>query len=71
MFIHVFQYIRDKFGKFFGFQETSPYSAVMKEKKVKEKKPKVQGETLQIKIKDVISEVLKDLGNPVSFISFL
>lgn len=58
------RYIRDKFGKTFGFQENSPYRVLIKERKLKEKKPKVQGETLQIKIRDIITNVINDLGNP-------
>ena len=39
----------------------------MKEKKIKKKKPHVQGETLAMKIKDIINDVITAAGNPVSF----
>ncbi|XP_052817183.1 heterochromatin protein 1-binding protein 3-like [Mya arenaria] len=58
----VFQrYLREKFGKFFGFQDSSPYKVLIKERK--EKKKKVEGETAQIKIREVIKQALEDLGN--------
>lgn len=40
---------------------------MLKERQVKAKKPKVQGETLQIKIRDIITNVVNEIGNPVSF----
>ncbi|KAL4240430.1 Heterochromatin protein 1-binding protein 3 [Mactra antiquata] len=64
------RYIRDKFGKSFGFQENSPYRVLIKERKVKEKKPKVEGETMQIKIRDIITNVINDLGNPTKGLRF-
>lgn len=70
MTVLILQYIRDKFGKCFGFQENSPYRVLIKERQVKEKKPKVQGETLQIKIRDIISNVINEIGNPVSFAQY-
>ena len=59
--------MREKFGKTLGFQENSPYRVLIKERKRQERKPKVQGETLQIKIRDIIINVINELGNPVSF----
>ena len=60
--------MREKFGKAFGFKESSPYKGLLKERKIKEKKPHVQGETLALKIKDIIHDVITTAGNPVSFI---
>ena len=59
--------MREKFGKTYGFKDTSPYKGLIKERKVKAKKPHVQGETLALKIKDIIHEVITTAGNPVSF----
>ncbi|XP_045212181.2 nucleolar protein dao-5-like [Mercenaria mercenaria] len=57
------RYVREKFGKTLGFQENSPYRVLIKERKIQERKPKVQGETLQIKIRDIIINVINELGN--------
>ena len=43
----------------------SPLHGLIKEVKPKEKK--VQGETLSLKIKDILNEVITGVGNPVSF----
>jgi len=49
--------------------EGTQYADLIKPKKPKsEKKPKVEGDSLQHKLKDVIKEAIVDLGNPVSFI---
>lgn len=60
--------MKDKFGKTYGFKDSSPFKGLIKERKVKVKKPHVQGETLAIKIKDMIHEVITAAGNPVSFL---
>ena len=59
--------MREKFGKMFGFKDDSPYKGLLKERKIKEKKPHVQGETLGLKIKNIIQDVITTAGNPVSF----
>ena len=59
--------MREKFGKTYGFKDLSPYKGLINERKVKVKKPHVQGETLALKIKDIINEVITAAGNPVSF----
>lgn len=43
----------------------SPLNGLVKELKPKEKK--VQGETLSLKLKDILNEVITGVGNPVSF----
>lgn len=43
----------------------SPLHGLIKELKPKEKK--VQGETLSLKLKDILNEVITGVGNPVSF----
>lgn len=43
----------------------SPLNGLIKELKPKEKK--VQGETLSLKLKDILNEVITGVGNPVSF----
>lgn len=58
------KFVKSKFGKFFGYQENSPYRVLLKERKKKEKKAQVQGETLQIKLRDIITEVINEAGNP-------
>lgn len=60
--------IRDKFGKFYGVKEMSPLHGLIKELKPKEKK--VQGETLSLKLKDILNEVITGVGNPNKGVRF-
>lgn len=64
------KHIKDKFGKTFGLTETSAYQGIVKEKKLSDKKPKVQGETLNLKMKDILMEVINEAGNPIKGIRF-
>lgn len=60
--------IRDKLGKFYGVKEMSPLNGLVKELKPKEKK--VQGETLSLKLKDILNEVITGVGNPNKGVRF-
>ena len=64
------QVIKDKFGKEVGIKESSPYKGLIKETKPKPKQMKVKAESLNKKMKDIIEEVLKETGNPVSLKSY-
>ncbi|XP_056018207.1 heterochromatin protein 1-binding protein 3-like [Ostrea edulis] len=54
--------VREKLGKYYGVKEMSPLHGIIKEIKPKEKK--VQGETLSLKMKDILNEVITEVGNP-------
>lgn len=60
------QMVHEKFGKEFGVREDSVYNGLLKEAKAR-KKPVVLGQTLGLKMKDIVDEALKASGNPVSF----
>lgn len=51
-------------------REDSIYKGQLKEKKL-EKKATVKGQTLGLKMKDLVEEALKASGSPVSFCTVL
>lgn len=55
--------VKEKFGKTFGLQENSLYKAVLKERKITDKKSGGSG----IKMKEIVHEAINHFGNPVSF----
>ena len=59
--------MKQKFPKGVAVKETSPFHSLVKEKKLKPKKKRVQAETLGMKMKDIIERALTDSSNPVSF----
>ncbi len=63
------QVVKETFPKGIGVKTASEYKDVLKEKKRKKpsEKPKVQAESLQMKMKDILNTTIKDMGNPVSF----
>lgn len=62
-----FQLVKDKFGKDYGLKEDSALKGLVKERKYSEKKPKVQAESLNLKMKDILEEIINEAKNPVSF----
>lgn len=62
--------VRDKFGKEVGIQDSSPYKGLIKEVKPKPKSTKVKAESLNMKMRDIIEEVLKEIGNPTNGVQF-
>ncbi len=56
-----------QFPNGYTVKEGSPYQDDLKVTKIPVKKEKVEGETMKLKMKDLIHEALKELGNPVSF----
>lgn len=61
--------LQEKFPKGYSFKEDSKYKDEIKQKK-KINRPKVQGNTLKLKPKEVLERTFRDLGNPVSFENF-
>ncbi|KAK3092125.1 hypothetical protein FSP39_025397 [Pinctada imbricata] len=62
--------VKDKLGEHFGVKDTSPLKGILRERKPEKKKPKVQGETLRLKMKDIISEIISGVGNPLKGLQF-
>ncbi len=60
--------MRENFPSGFAVKESSEMFGDVKERKIVQKKPKVEGETMKLKMKDIVHEVMEELGNPVSFI---
>ena len=54
------------FTKGFGIKSDSPFHGKLKDRKIM-KKPKVQAESLKLKMKDIIKLAMEEAGNPVSF----
>ena len=59
--------MKDTFPAGFKVKDTSVMFGDVKEKKIIPKKEKVEGETLKLKMKDIVRQTLEELGNPVSF----
>ena len=51
----------------FKVKDTSVMFGDVKERKIVPKKEKVEGETLKLKMKDIVRETFDEIGNPVSF----
>lgn len=66
--IFFFQDVKDKFGKEFGIKESSPYKGLIREIKAKPKSTKPKAESLTMKMRDIVEEILKETGNPVSIL---
>ncbi|CAH1775449.1 unnamed protein product [Owenia fusiformis] len=63
--IHILmKHINSECPKGFGINEKSPLYGKLKEFKNKPKTTKVQGETMGLKIKDILAQAFEDLGNP-------
>ncbi|KAK6187973.1 hypothetical protein SNE40_005887 [Patella caerulea] len=62
-FPHFSKICQDKVGKEFGFKDSSLLKSMINERPIQPKKPKVKGETLKLKLKDVIEEIFLELGN--------
>ncbi|XP_062586947.1 heterochromatin protein 1-binding protein 3-like [Saccostrea cucullata] len=60
--------VREKLGKCFGVKMMSPLHGIIKETQPREKK--VQGETLSLKMKDILNEVIIGVGNPNKGVRF-
>lgn len=56
--------VKDKFGKDFGVKEDSALKGLLKERKHSDKKPKVQAESLNLKMKDILEEIINEAKNP-------
>ena len=67
MICFVSQVMKDTFPAGFKVKDTSVMFGDVKERKIIPKKEKVEGETLKLKMKDIVRETLEELGNPVSF----
>ncbi|PVD38555.1 hypothetical protein C0Q70_01171 [Pomacea canaliculata] len=61
--------LRTKLGNEFGVREDSIYKGQLKEKKL-EKKATVKGQTLGLKMKDLVEEALKASGSPRKGVRF-
>ena len=55
------------FPKGIAVNEDSPLKDAIKERKKKKPSSKVQADSLQLKMRDIIKEAIIDLGNLVSF----
>ncbi|XP_033746136.1 heterochromatin protein 1-binding protein 3-like [Pecten maximus] len=56
--------VKDKFGKDYGVKEDSALKGLVKERKHSDKKPKVQAESLNLKMKDILEEIINEAKNP-------
>ncbi|XP_060071468.1 heterochromatin protein 1-binding protein 3-like [Ylistrum balloti] len=56
--------VKDKFGKDYGLKEDSALKGLVKERKHSDKKPKVQAESLNLKMKDILEEIINEAKNP-------
>ncbi|XP_071128994.1 heterochromatin protein 1-binding protein 3-like [Mytilus edulis] len=62
--------VKDKFGKEFGIKESSPYKGLIREIKAKPKSTKPKAESLTMKMRDIVEEILKETGNPTNGVRF-
>ncbi|OWF51861.1 heterochromatin protein 1-binding protein 3-like [Mizuhopecten yessoensis] len=56
--------VKDKFGKDYGIKEDSALKGLVKDRKHSDKKPKVQAESLNLKMKDILEEIINEAKNP-------
>ena len=61
------QVMNQTFPAGFKVKDTSVMFGDVKERKIVPKKEKVEGETLKLKMKDIVRETFDEMGNPVSF----
>ena len=61
------QVMNQTFPAGFKVKDTSVMFGDVKERKIVSKKEKVEGETLKLKMKDIVRETFDEIGNPVSF----
>ncbi|CAG2231109.1 unnamed protein product [Mytilus edulis] len=62
--------VKDKFGKEFGIKESSAYKGLIREIKAKPKSTKPKAESLTMKMRDIVEEILKETGNPTNGVRF-
>ena len=65
--MHLLQVMKENYPAGFTVKESSALHGEVKERKIGVKKPKVEGETMKLKMKDIVHAQLEALGNPVSF----
>jgi len=63
--------LKKEFAKGFAIKESSPYNGVIKARKARKPKgDKPKAASLKLKMKDIISRILQELGNPMKGIRF-
>ena len=66
------QLVKEKFPSGASVKKSSPFKGLIREKKPKrertekEKAATVKAQTFKLKIKDIVTTAIEDLGNPVS-----